>query len=305
MAVLNMTKTCKKSGITSFSRTRGGWMKRIEGLDKQHSNGYSFVGSNFIKVGNFNTNIMNGLYLDQSTSIIDNRKVFTMNLFKIIDGEVELLKTTPKTNGWAMEFWDEVENYFKSESINAQEIVNMIHELTNNPELINEVIDILKFNPREESPYTFRNWHEVKSYLSYMKCYTTPVKMLTKILEDENNPYYPEFIFKHDAIPYKFRKLMCAEMKILNTPITEETFIDCKQIQPTVIKHETFQEMIELYEPFYLVKSLPNNTGYHNKVGVWIYYMDDDTFIIRHFNYFVDPKYMWDQIPKDYGGTQV
>ena len=88
MVVINMTQTCKENGIDSFSRTRGGWMKQVEGLDKTQSNGYSFIGSNFVKVGNFKTNIMNGLYLDQSTSLVDNRKVFTMNLFDIHDGEV-------------------------------------------------------------------------------------------------------------------------------------------------------------------------------------------------------------------------
>ena len=93
-----MTETCKANDITSFSRTRGGWMKLVEGYDKSQYGGYRFVGSNFIKVGNYDVDINNGLYLDCSKHFDKetNTKTEIMNLFKIHDGEVTLLKTIPK-----------------------------------------------------------------------------------------------------------------------------------------------------------------------------------------------------------------
>lgn len=285
MTVINMTQTCKANGITSFSRTRGGWMKQVEGLDKQHSNGYSFVGSNFVKVGNFNTNIMNGLYLDQSTSIVDNHKVFTMNLFKIINGNVELLKTVPKTNGWALELWDEVEDYFKSETITAQEIVNTIREMTSNETLIEEAIDILQFDAREiESPYPFKNWFEVRSYLAEMECQN--LNYGARIIEEMEVDYV---IPSNYGLKYEDREIITKVLNLMNDiTINEETLIDCKSIRPKTIKKEFFQLPFQMHDSFYIAHTTPNATGYHNGNIVIMFYYDktDDVVVIRHFSYY-------------------
>ena len=134
-----MKKTCEKSGIHEFSRTRGGWMKIVEGYDKSQYGGYRFVGSNFVKVGNFDSDLPNGLYLDQSTSVVDDEKVLTMNLFKITDGEVELLATTPKDKGWAYKLEGAVEDFFANDETTALDVLNTIRDMTCNRDVLHEV----------------------------------------------------------------------------------------------------------------------------------------------------------------------
>ena len=285
MTVINMTQTCKAKGITTFSRTRGGWMKQVEGLDKSESNGYSFVGSNFIKVGNFKSNIMNGLYLDQSTSVINNKKVFTMNLFKIHDGDVELLKTVPKNNGWAMELWDEVENYFNTQDITAQEIVNQIRELTSNPTIIDEVVDILTFDAKKESEthYKFKNWFEVRSILAEMECHPVP-----SVIDEMEI----EYILQENGLYFEDRKTITKTLNLINNiTIDENTYIDCKDlVQPRTIKKDIFQLMFKMHDSFYIAHTIPNNTGYHNQNLVIMFYYDKTTevVVIRKFSYFFD-----------------
>ena len=136
---INMTKTCKANGIETFSRTRGGWMKLVEGYDTTKYGGYRFVGSNFVKVGNFETELNNGLYLDCSKPVINGEKTEIMNLFKIHNGEVELLNTTPKISKWANNFEEDVESYFNNENVNVDEIVEVVKDMTCNKSVLHEV----------------------------------------------------------------------------------------------------------------------------------------------------------------------
>lgn len=150
MAVINMTKTCKANGITSFSRTRGGWMKIVEGYDKSQYGGYRFVGSNFVKVGNYDVDLSNGLYLDCSKPVIDGEKTEIMNLFKIEDGNVTLLNTIPKaTKGWAYTFEDDVNDYFANEGVTALDVLNVIRDMTCNKDILHEVARELSKDMRD------------------------------------------------------------------------------------------------------------------------------------------------------------
>lgn len=140
MATINMTQTCKQNGIDSFSRTRGGWMKLVEGYDNTQYGGYRFVGSNFVKVGNYDTELSNGLYLDCSKPLIDGEKQEIMNLFSIKDGEVELLDTIPKsTRGWANTFEKTVIEYFVGEGITSLEILETVKDMTCNRDVLHDV----------------------------------------------------------------------------------------------------------------------------------------------------------------------
>lgn len=166
MAIINMTKTCKANGITTFARTRGGWMKLIEGYDKSEYGGYRFVGSNFIKVGNYETEINNGLYLDCSKHFDKETKTKTeiMNLFKIQDGEVELLNTIPKaTKGWASTFEADVEEYFSASEVTALDVLNVIRDMTCNRDILHEIgRELLK----EERKTTWLNLAHFGAYMN-------------------------------------------------------------------------------------------------------------------------------------------
>jgi hypothetical protein len=68
-----------------------------------------------------------------------------MNLFKITDGEVELLASTPKCKGWAYKFEDAVNSYFADEDATVLDVMNAIRDITSNRELLHEVaMELLK-----------------------------------------------------------------------------------------------------------------------------------------------------------------
>lgn len=172
--IMNMKKTCEKSGIHEFSRTRGGWMKLVEGYDKSQYGGYRFVGSNFVKVGNFDSDLPNGLYLDQSTSVVDDEKVLTMNLFKIVNGEVELLATTPKDKGWAYKLEKGVEEYFANDETTALDVLNFIKDMTCNRDVLHEVgRELLK----EERKSAWLNFTHFQAYMEDACVYNADFQM--------------------------------------------------------------------------------------------------------------------------------
>lgn len=155
--IVNMSKYCKENDIPSFSRNRGGWFKRIERFDRYHpkGGGWAFVGSNFTKVGNFESNLRNGLYIDCSKKAVDDKVQETINLFEI-DGEtIKLLKTEPKTPKWSYEFYDIVEKWFNQEDNTVQKIINAINNISDDKEKIREAFEQLLKNDR------FNNKHEV------------------------------------------------------------------------------------------------------------------------------------------------
>ena len=194
MVLINMTKTCKANGIESFSRTRGGWMKLVEGYDKSKYGGYRFVGSNFIKVGNFDVDLHNGLYLDCSKPVIDGEKTEIMNLFKIQDGKVTLLNTIPKsTKGWAYKFEDDVNNYFASEDVTAIDVLNVIREMTCNKDIFHEVaMELLK----DERGSCWLNEAHFSAYMKGANVYNADFrideevdKMAIDMIHDDHEAY--------------------------------------------------------------------------------------------------------------------
>ena len=285
-----MTETCKANGIHEFSRTRGGWMKMVEGIDKSKKGGYSFIGDNFFKVGNFKTNLPNGIYLDQSTSVENGNKILTMNLFKIENGTVELLDSVPKANGWAEDLWSKVDGYFHQQTeITSQDIVNTITDITTDAGILEDVILKLQEKLSEGKHREFKNWYEVKSYLSDMECFTLPIATIEKYVIPK---YHTEdtYIFKCDELSYQYRRYITAFANLIaEKPITEETPIDYRKITPTTFRSDFFKNEIKNADAQYLARTTPNNTGYHNNITVTIFYFQDGILCIREFRYFFDP----------------
>lgn len=182
--MMNMTQICKKNGITSFARTRGGWMKIVEGYDKTQYGGFRFVGSNFVKVGNYDADLTNGLYLDCSKHFDkeDEKVVEIMNLFKIEDGEVELLKTIPKaTKGWAYQMDDIVDDYFANEGVTTYDVMNAIRNVTSNKDILREVaLEILK----DDRDKVWLNETELQAYLQLAHIHAGSFDLLHSSVED-------------------------------------------------------------------------------------------------------------------------
>jgi len=308
MSIFNMKKTCEKAGISEFSRTRGGWMKLVEGIDKSKKGGYSFVGDNFFKVGNFESNLPSGLYLDQSTSVVDGEKVLTMNLFKIEKGEVELINTTPKSNGWAYRLWDDVDEYFDNGGVSCDDLMSAIDELTTDTNLIDELIEKLTIRQaKEDRPYEFRNWWECLSHLTDANVWSVPVQMWDNLPEDSKIPNTSKRIRCH-GVPSHLLKYISKQMNFVSVnedeyEIDENTPVDFKEGNARIIASESFKRMLKMYETYYLVTTRSNYTGYHNKLQVVIFWYDDGTVYIRSFTYFVDPQKR-DHIPADIVGRE-
>lgn len=141
MVLINFKQQC---GIPTFSRARKGWAKRITGLNKEHSNGYSFQGD-FVNLGNFDTNLVNGIYLDCSKSVGENDEVIkTYHIFTCEDGEINLLKTVEDGKGWAVQCWDVIDDYLNKDGITAQELMNQILEKTSDKTVFKDLIQELQ-----------------------------------------------------------------------------------------------------------------------------------------------------------------
>lgn len=277
-------------------------MKLVEGIDKSKKGGYSFVGDNFFKVGNFESNLPSGLYLDQSTSVVDGEKVLTMNLFKIEKGEVELVNTTPKSNGWAYRLWDDVDEYFNDGGVSCDDLMSAIDELTTDTNLIDELIEKLTIRQaKEDRPYEFRNWWEVLSHLVDADVWHTPIHMLDKLPEPSS------YIVAH-GIKSHIRKYITKQLSLVakdedDCEIDENTPVDFKEGNARIIASESFKRMLKFYEAYYLVTTRPNYTGYHNQLQVVVFWYDDGTVYIRSFTYFVNPQKR-DHIPVDIVGRE-
>ena len=91
-------------------RSEGGWLKTIEKLDKNVSNGFSLVGE-FIKSGDFDEDYCEGLYLDCNKEQGKKKKAQNdYRLFRLANGKLRLLDMViDGENGWALEFWDTIE----------------------------------------------------------------------------------------------------------------------------------------------------------------------------------------------------
>lgn len=147
MVLINFKQQCN---IPTFSRARKGWAKRITGLNKEHSNGYSFQGD-FVNLGNFDTNLVNGIYLDCSKSVGEDDEVIkTYHIFTCEDGEINLLKTVEDGKGWAVQCWDVIDDYLNKDGITAQELMNQILEKTSDKDVFKDLIQELQHQVYDE-----------------------------------------------------------------------------------------------------------------------------------------------------------
>lgn len=176
--IVNMTEYCKEHNIDSFSRNRGGWLKEIERFERNHpkGGGWAFVGSRFTKVGNFESNIKKGLYIDCSKKAIDDKVEETINIFEVTQDEIKLLQTGKKTQGWAKNFYNTVEEWFKTyKDTTVQDIIDAVNSITDDTEKMQEALNELIRNDK------FSNRYEAIGYMKKHRLLPVPsVKFVEK-----------------------------------------------------------------------------------------------------------------------------
>lgn len=108
--ILNWQKEITTIDPDMKFRSEGGWLKTIEKLDKNVSNGYSLVGD-FVKSGDFEEDYTDGLYLDCNKEQGKKKKPQSdYRLFRLANGELRLLDMVIAGEGsWACEFWDTID----------------------------------------------------------------------------------------------------------------------------------------------------------------------------------------------------
>lgn len=165
MVLINFKQQC---GIPTFSRARKGWAKKISGLNKEHPNGYSLEGE-FVSLGNFNTNLTDGIYIDCSKKANEDGEVEkTYHLFTVSDGNIELIQTESDCKGWAVKFWDNIDDYLNKDGLTAQALINMLKERTTDKELLKEVAQTLLEKEQEKcytDYYNPRHWGAIAEYM--------------------------------------------------------------------------------------------------------------------------------------------
>lgn len=196
MAIVNFKKECN---IPTFSRARKGWAKRITGLDKSKANGYSFQGD-FVSLGNFDTNLLNGVYLDCSKKANNEGEVEkTYHIFSVEDGEITLLQTVEDGKGWAVKCWDSIDDYLNREGITSNELLNQILEKTSDESVLIGLVEEIKDYVGEEcsdlSPF-YNEYHqkgimeamgygEFKEYTYRKLCEKTGKKSVYETLKEK------------------------------------------------------------------------------------------------------------------------
>lgn len=277
----------KQSNINTFSRARGGWCKKVTGVDRTQKGGYSILGE-FIKLGNFDTYLPNGLYLDVSKSGRGKEKPdITYHLFRATERSITLIKTLENPeNNWEYQFWDVIEEELNKKTITPQSLANMIHEKTTDKEIITELVKILK---KEDEYHGFRNHLEVESYMYDIPCiklpydyfedkeYTKEINWTCKELDVKKHPVNAifELIFKGDA-----------------KELGKTVHIDSKEINAEDIKNWEFRK--ELRKTFgdelsvYFTYKGCNAVGSMNRNIVVMCGFDEkeNVLIIRNFDYY-------------------
>lgn len=208
--LVNFKKEC---GIDTFSRERGGWAKRITGLNKEHSNGYSFEGD-FIKLGNFDTNMLNGIYLDCSKTSDAYGDVYqTYHLFTFENGKIELLQTE-EGGGWAVRLWDKIDEYFARDGITANQLLNEIRERGVSKEIQTELGHLFINEVKENSYPDYYNETYLKGIMFYMKFLDIDVEIFhkegEKMIESLHKTYgdksCKDDLFKYSMTLYNHRE---------------------------------------------------------------------------------------------------
>ena len=227
MVVLNFIEETKD--IKTISRYNGGWLKTVTGLDKTKTTGYSIIGE-FVKAGNYKHNYTPGLYLDCSKYGSSDKQVWNYHLFIVSDDGFQLIKTLPDAGrDWATKLWDTIEeNLNKTNKITAESIVKEILEKTEDTQIIQEIIDLLKTRQKhhyfKEHDLTL---DEIKTYLKLNHIYEftaiipedtkeDAIEKLAKIqntspdrLRKSEDTYSVQMacIFEHMRIPFNLKRV--------------------------------------------------------------------------------------------------
>ncbi|ADI74098.1 hypothetical protein Metev_1226 [Methanohalobium evestigatum Z-7303] len=106
-----------------FTRDGGGWMRKVESLDKKYTNGYSLVGP-FYNVSKKQW-LAPGLYIDCSKSDENGKIRYCCTLVKLnYDSTVKILDQQCNNQSWAVDMWDVIEKHlpeFKSHEVILKE----------------------------------------------------------------------------------------------------------------------------------------------------------------------------------------
>ncbi len=115
--------------LVGFNRYNGGWVKTVERLDKNVTNGYSLVGEFVANKRVKNVNLDEDvLYLDCSIGGSRKNQEKNYHLFKIVDGEIEVIQTIENgQDDWAVQLWDNIERELQLE--NTEKIDNTISKI--------------------------------------------------------------------------------------------------------------------------------------------------------------------------------
>lgn len=146
--------------IETFTRYNGGWLKKVTGLDKSKTNGYSILGE-FVKGGDYKMDYPTGIYLDCSKGGSRKNQEFNYHLFKVDKDGFHLLQTMEDGGrNWACEFWEKIEEELLNSSddkVSSDFLVNQIFEQTRDKEILKEVVKRLDkvANPDKDQEYEF------------------------------------------------------------------------------------------------------------------------------------------------------
>lgn len=136
--ILNFFEATKD--IETISRYNGGWLKRVKGLDKSKTNGFSILGD-FVDAGNYDNNYEEGIYLDCSKDGSRKNQVWTYHLFRFSETGIELLKTVKNhSRAWAVSFWETIEEELNNSEDKTQAILNSIYEESTDDETLLKVV---------------------------------------------------------------------------------------------------------------------------------------------------------------------
>lgn len=93
--------------IPGYNRYNGGWLKKVTGLDKTRTNGYSILGE-FVKTP-FYANA-GDLVLDCSIGGSRKHQVKAYHLCRVEeDGSLTMIEEVEHSREWAVNFWDAIE----------------------------------------------------------------------------------------------------------------------------------------------------------------------------------------------------
>ena len=149
-----------------------GWAKKVTGLDKSVSNGYSIKGD-FVNKSKGELKYMDGVYLDCSKP----KGQKNYHIFKVEDGEAIVLQALEDADRtWATQLWDTIDSALAevdtSDEAQAQRLANLVLEQCNDTSLLNQVARII--SKRYDGESFFKNYGMVESFLGYHHCSDFP-----------------------------------------------------------------------------------------------------------------------------------